>query len=128
MRSTPDLYETYKNKNRNTLLEAYLDYTETFGKHNVNAMAGYSWQHNFVSYDNSQYYNNDREREYYIKPNNSKEYYLISFFGRINYSYDSRYLFTFTARGDASSRFSPSNRWGFFLLPLLHGTSQMRNG
>ena len=114
MRSTPDLYETYKNKNRNTLLEAYLDYTETFGKHNVNAMAGYSWQHNFVSYDNSQYYNNDREREYYIKPNNSKEYYLISFFGRINYSYDSRYLFTFTARGDASSRFSPSNRWGFF--------------
>ena len=114
MRTTPDLYETYKNKNRNTLLEAYLDYNETFGKHNVNAMAGYSWQHNFVSYDNSQYYNNDREREYYIKPNNSKEYYLISFFGRINYSYDSRYLFTFTARGDASSRFSPSNRWGFF--------------
>ena len=114
LRSTPDLYELYKNFNKNTLLEAYLDYNETFGKHNVNAMAGYSWQHNFVSYDNSQYYNNDREKVYNIAPNNSREYYLISFFGRFNYNYDSRYLFTFTARGDASSRFSKANRWGFF--------------
>ena len=114
LRSTPDLYELYENFNKNTLLEAYLDYNETFGKHNVNAMAGYSWQHNFVSYDNSQYYNNDRERVYNIAPNNSREYYLISFFGRFNYNYDSRYLFTFTARGDASSRFSKANRWGFF--------------
>ena len=112
--SAPDLYEKYKNFNKNMLLEAYLDYNETWGKHNFNAMAGYSWQHNYIKYENSQYYNNDRETEYHIAPVNAKEYYLISFFGRLNYNYDSRYLFTFTARGDASSRFSPSNRWGFF--------------
>ncbi len=112
--SAPDLYEKYVNFNRNMLLEAYLDYNETWGKHNFNAMGGYSWQHNYIRYDNSQYYNSDRETEYQIKPTDAKEYYLISFFGRLNYSYDSRYLFTFTARGDASSRFSPKNRWGFF--------------
>lgn len=112
--SAPDLYEKYKNFNKNMLLEAYLDYNETWGKHNFNAMAGYSWQHNYIKYENSQYYNNDRETVYHIAPVNAKEYYLISFFGRLNYGFDSRYLFTFTARGDASSRFSPSNRWGFF--------------
>lgn len=115
LRSAPDLYNTYMNYNRNMMLEAYLDYNETFaGKHNFNAMAGYSWQHNYVRYDSAQYYNNDREVEYNIPPTNAREYYLISFFGRINYSYDSRYLFTFTARGDASSRFAAGNRWGFF--------------
>ncbi len=38
----------------------------------------------------------------------------LGFFGRINYDYKGRYLFEFSARGDASSRFAPKNRWGFF--------------
>ena len=115
LRSAPDLYSEYENYNKNMLLEAYVDYNETFAeKHNFNAMAGYSWQHNYVKYDNAQYYNNDRAKEYYIAPTNAREYYLVSFFGRINYNYDSRYLITLTARGDASSRFAPNNRWGFF--------------
>ena len=110
-----DYYNTYMNYNKNTLLEAYLDYNETFAeKHNFNAMAGYSWQHNYVRYDSKQFYNNNRTELYYEAPTNAKEYYLISFFGRLNYSYASKYLFTFTARADASSRFSPNNRWGFF--------------
>ena len=115
LRSAPDLYKEYMNYNKNMLLEAYVDYNETFAeKHNFNAMAGYSWQHNYVRYDNSEYYNNDRNTEYYVAPTNAREYYLVSFFGRVNYSYDSKYLFTFTARGDASSRFAKNNRWGFF--------------
>ena len=115
LRSAPDLYNEYTNYNKNMLLEAYVDYNETFAeKHNFNAMAGYSWQHNYVRYDNAQYYNNDRSNVYYVAPTNAKEYFLVSFFGRVNYSYDSRYLFTFTARGDASSRFAKNNRWGFF--------------
>ena len=115
LRSAPDIYTEYQNYNKNTLLEAYVDYNETFAeKHNFNAMAGYSWQHNYVKYDESQYYNNDRTKEYQIEPTNAREYYLVSFFGRMNYSYDSKYLFTLTARGDASSRFAKNNRWGFF--------------
>ena len=112
---TADYFTKYMNYNKNTLLEAYLDYNDTYGeKHNLNVMGGYSWQHNYVRYDKCQYYNNNRTEKFYEAPTDAKEYYLISFFGRLNYSYDSRYLFTFTARGDASSRFSKNNRWGFF--------------
>ncbi len=42
------------------------------------------------------------------------ENYLVSFYGRVNYSIDSRYVFTFTARGDGSSKFAKAHRWGFF--------------
>jgi TonB-linked SusC/RagA family outer membrane protein len=39
---------------------------------------------------------------------------LVSYFGRVNYQYDDRYLLTATIRRDGSSRFSPDNRWGNF--------------
>ena len=39
---------------------------------------------------------------------------MVSFYGRVNYSIDSRYVFTFTARGDGSSKFAKPYRWGFF--------------
>jgi len=39
---------------------------------------------------------------------------LTSFFGRLNYNFDERYLLTATFRGDGSSRFAPGKRWGFF--------------
>lgn len=39
---------------------------------------------------------------------------LMSFLGRINYSYAGRYLFTASARADGSSKFAPEHRWGFF--------------
>ena len=39
---------------------------------------------------------------------------LLSFFGRVNYTWKDRYLFTATVRGDATSRFSKNNRWGVF--------------
>ena len=39
---------------------------------------------------------------------------LLSYFGRANYTYDDRYLFTATFRADGSSRFAPTNRWGYF--------------
>jgi hypothetical protein len=40
--------------------------------------------------------------------------YLLSFFGRLNYSYDGKYLLTASFRDDASSRFAPQNRWKIF--------------
>ena len=39
---------------------------------------------------------------------------LISFYGRLNYNFKSRYLLTATLREDGSSRFSPDTRWGLF--------------
>ena len=42
------------------------------------------------------------------------ENFLVSFYGRVNYSIDSRYVFTVTVRGDGSSKFAKAYRWGFF--------------
>lgn len=109
-----DYYENYANNNANTLLEFYANYNKEFGIHHLDVMAGYSWQHNYVKYDNIQYYNNDRSNVYLDNPTDRKEYYLVSFFGRVNYSLNSKYLFSVSLRDDASSRFSKSNRWGLF--------------
>jgi TonB-linked SusC/RagA family outer membrane protein len=46
--------------------------------------------------------------------NQLREWAMLSFATRLNYTYDSRYLFTFTARQDGSSRFGTDNKWGFF--------------
>ena len=109
-----DLYEEYANTNSNTLLELYANYNKQFGIHHLDVMAGYSWQHNYVKYDNISYYNANRDEVYLDSPSDRREYYLLSFFGRVNYSIDSKYLFTFSLRDDASSRFSKENRWGLF--------------
>ena len=39
---------------------------------------------------------------------------LLSFFGRLNYTFNDRYLFTATLRADGSSKFAEGNRWGYF--------------
>ena len=36
------------------------------------------------------------------------------YFGRLNYAFKDRYMFTFTARADGTNVFAPENRWGFF--------------
>lgn len=41
-------------------------------------------------------------------------YQLLSFFGRLNYTFKDRYLLTVTVRGDATSRFAKDKRWGVF--------------
>jgi iron complex outermembrane receptor protein len=57
----------------------------------------------------------DPERTYNITPNYvPTESYLVSFFGRFNYTFADRYLLTFTLRNDGTSRFSPDTRWGLF--------------
>ena len=107
-----------KNLNRNTLLEFYTDYNHSFGNSNLDVMAGYSWQHNYYRWEGTDYFNTDarftEDGIYQEHPDSAREYYLISFFGRLNWSWKSRYLFTFTIRDDATSRFAKNNRWGLF--------------
>ena len=106
---------------RSQLFEAYADYNETWGKHHVDVMAGYSWQNNFWSNRDITYYNITDEVK--LSPGQTvdsryltyrHENYLVSFYGRINYSFDARYVFTLTARTDGSSKFAAQHRWGFF--------------
>ena len=101
---------------RNEVLEFYANFNKEWGIHHLDIMAGYSWQ-NFYSRDRSVSYFNitgEQKGDDSRYPSNEQESFLVSFYGRINYSIDSRYLFTFTLRDDASSRFSPETRWGLF--------------
>ena len=106
---------------RSQIFEAYADYKETWAIHSLDVMAGYSWQNNWAANRYVDYFNVTNEVK--LNPGetaasrytwSASENYLVSFYGRVNYSIDSKYVFTFTARGDGSSKFAKSYRWGFF--------------
>lgn len=106
---------------RNHLLDFYLNYVTDFNQNNhLDVMAGYSWQHFFSEVRSSYPYSPAMAEKYGASeykdadPNYPTESYLVSFFGRLNYSLYNRYLFTFTLRNDGSSRFSKDDRWGLF--------------
>lgn len=107
---------TYDGKNHNNLLDFYLNYTKDLGsiRSKIDATAGYSWQH-FKREGNSVTtgYNFGRAAQIDRAPFITENY-LVSFFGRLNYTLMDRYLLTFTIRDDGSSRFSKDNRWGLF--------------
>nr|WP_319265107.1 TonB-dependent receptor [uncultured Draconibacterium sp.] len=109
----------------NKLLETYVNWNQEFENLNsrFNVVAGYSYQD--FSYDYSGFtatnFTSDILGLYSTAPattfigNTYKEgNRLISFFGRLNYSFYDRYLLTATVRNDGSSRFSKSNSWGLF--------------
>ena len=108
----------YQNKT-NGLFESYFDYDKTFGIHSLDVMVGYSWQH-FYSDKGTKYpYSSAKAKEtgkefYKDEYSYETENYLVSFFGRLNYTLLERYLLTFTLRDDGSSRFHKDNRWGVF--------------
>lgn len=112
-----------------TVFETYLNYDKTFKEvHKLGLMAGYSWEESnnndgfrLTVYDlyndDLQYYNMAMANK--IDITELGDYALstlrmISFYGRINYSYASKYLFQATVRRDGSSAFGKNNRWGTF--------------
>lgn len=100
-------------KKKNYLLDFYGTYAKTFAqKHDFSVMAGYGWQHFWKSFDTSNV--SPEGVELFSATHGKSEYYLLSLYGRLNYSFDNRYLVTATFRSDASSRFSSDNRWGYF--------------
>ena len=113
-------YHTNYNQTKiDQTLELYADYNHTWAeKHNFEAMAGYSWQH-FYSESFNETYKADStpksDASYYLSNpvTNKGELFLVSFFGRLNYNYDNRYLLTATFRADGTSRFA-NNKWGLF--------------
>jgi len=86
-------------------------------------MAGYEWQH-FHDTSDQEYWGlyplsnnvveNRGQRYNNTSSGSATESYLVSFFGRVNYTLLDRYLFTATVRQDGSSRFHKNNRWGLF--------------
>ena len=120
----PGLSASNKNTETNTTMDTYLVYSKSLKGfvRKVDGQAGYSYQ-NFKFDGNSLSFRNDPKtgiRETYISnvnnPNN--RYYnplnLQAFFARGNVDILGKYLFTATFRADASSLFTPANRWGYF--------------
>lgn len=107
---------TYTNKATNKLFDAYINYIKDIKEtHNIGLMVGHSYQ-------SFEFDNNSTDYSYFTNPGDNKEVpnidknrnVLMSFFGRANYSYKNRYLFTATLRADASSKLNPDDRWGYF--------------
>lgn len=109
-------YTNTVNLRRNQVLEFYANLNKEWGMHHLDVMAGYSWQHFYNAGQGITYFNGTMEQKGDISryPRSQEENYLVSFYGRINYTLNSKYLFTFTMRADGSSKFSEDNRWGYF--------------
>ena len=116
--SASGYHNNYSQMRLDQTLEAYADYSKTIQRHSFGIMAGYSWQHFYTESFNETFKADATDPEaadYYLsKPKVGKtEYFLVSFFGRVNYSFDSRYYITATLRRDGTSRFQ-NNKWGLF--------------
>ncbi|HOP05621.1 MAG TPA: SusC/RagA family TonB-linked outer membrane protein, partial [Tenuifilaceae bacterium] len=108
----------YEQEKKNQLLDFYLNYNKEISSisSKFDVMGGYSWQHfweNSYSFKTNDYQSEETKIDIEDKTTPS-EYYLLSFFGRFNYIFSDKYIFTFTLRNDGTSRFAPENRWGLF--------------
>jgi len=109
-------------KNRRSVVDLFGNYERSFGNHHFTLLAGY----------NQEYYRTDAFSASKIDlysldipvldaaatvqsaSGNANDFAMRSYFGRLNYSFDDRYLLEVNIRTDGSSRFSPGNRWGTF--------------
>ncbi len=103
----------YTQEKKNELLDFYLTYDKQLPSLNskISVMGGYEWQH---FWSKSSAFEVDRFNTAIEDSKNETENYLVSFFGRANYTFKDKYILTATLRQDGSSRFHKDNRWGTF--------------
>lgn len=121
--------ETYYNYNRNTLIENYLTYSLVQSRHNISVLAGHSYQKIFVQGRNNSInrfpispvepiYNPGLGQELTLANNKPGGFAFInelqSFFGRVTYQFNNKYLVTANFRADGSSKFGANNKYGLF--------------
>lgn len=119
----PSSLNIWSGNNTYTTMEALINYERTIKKHDFKILLGTSAEQS-VNRELSGYRNTFPNNFLYelgsgdasTATNGStlEEYALLSFFGRVNYVYDDRYLLEANLRYDGSSRFAKDNRWGLF--------------
>ena len=117
-----DLLNENRDQRITTIIENTLTYQNTFGKHNVTALAGYTAEdvnwHWLMGEGYDQQVKGLWQLDLVAKQNNmsgsENERRQLSYIGRIDYSYDAKYLVQFNFRSDGSSKFGPANRRGYF--------------
>ncbi len=118
--ASSDIYNTLGLINENTL-----NYVKSFGEHNLDLLAGTSYQTkrvdrlygsgNNLTNDITQYNNlGFSEQQFRGIASNLDENTIISFLGRANYNYAGKYYFTLTGRADGASNFAAGKKWGMF--------------
>lgn len=120
--ATSKLYVT-DGRTRNWIIENTLTYDNRFGDHNVKVLVGqgaqsYSYRESTASAENVP---NNSDGDYYLSLGTNRNVTdfgslnrVSSYFGRVNYSFQNKYLLTATIRADGSSKFSKDSRWGYF--------------
>ena len=109
----------YKNTTKNIVSEFYLEYNKDLKsiESTIKATAGYGYYNDLNT--NYNYYNYNAEKDTiagskptfpYDKPENT----LISYYGRVDYTFNKKYILQGSIRTDGSSRFAPANRWSVF--------------
>jgi iron complex outermembrane receptor protein len=121
--------ETSNTYNKNRLIENYLTYTLKTGNHDISVLAGHSYQKVFVQGRTTSInkfpiggvepiYNPGVGQELTLANNRPTGYATInelqSYFGRVTYQYDNKYLLTANFRADGSSKFGANNKYGYF--------------
>lgn len=121
--------DSYQNYNRNTLIENYLTYSFVESGHNVSVLAGHSYQKFNIQGRNfsinklpiggvEPIYNPGVGQELTLVNNRPGGYAYVneqqSYFGRVTYQYDNKYLATINFRADGSSKFGENNKYGYF--------------
>lgn len=118
---------TTNQENSNYLLESTLEYQLDRDTHSTKLLSGYTFQYfrnegRFTDMEGFRENGVDPRFQDNISTNQNpitsnafaEQSQLQSFFGRVNYSYNSKYLLTATIRADGSSRFGDNNRYGYF--------------
>ena len=118
---------TITTRNENQLVENTLTYTFDLGFNNITFLAGHSYQKTFVqqqAFSLTGFADNEVDPLFQDQTSTQEqpttlssfavENELQSFFGRLNYQFDNKYLLTATLRADGSSKFGENNRYGYF--------------
>lgn len=100
----------------------FATYTQAVGRHDVEATAGFSFQSSQTNsnsvegrdFPNDAFGQIDSAAEITDGSSSETSFSFLSYFGRANYKFADRYLFTLSGRVDGSSRFGVDSRYGFF--------------
>ena len=123
--STGTASREFRTSDKN-LLEATVDYAKEIGNHSISLLGGYSYEdyHYQAAFAQNRYFvtnlfgpDNLGAGEQLLTgdvTSSANMYKLISFFGRVNYSYAGKYILSATVRRDGSSKFGADNKWGTF--------------
>lgn len=114
---------SWTSNNVNLITSNFLSYVQGFGKHNLSVVAGSDIQFNENQSTSASGSNGVSDQIQVVQgfrqdrisaSSDYQAFGLLSYYGRLAYDFDGKYLLSASARGDGSSRFGTNNKWGFF--------------